>query len=155
MTRRMSWRAVARTIITLLVILGAAAFLLVGCPSYRDGVPGQLARGRDDVESAARSAALALDLWGRGRSTRQATAVQLSDARDEVLKAVKDVAELTVDDHIDLARQQFLIQTMTRAVVDLNAANAAIRAVPGSAGDPVSLRRKLLGVAELLAGQYR
>jgi hypothetical protein len=131
------------------------AFLLVGCPSYRDGVSGELARGRDDAESAARSAALALDLWGRGQSTQQATSVQLSDARDEVVKAFKDVAELAVEDHIDLDRQRFLIQTMARAVVDLNAANAAISAVPGSADDPVSLRRELLGVAELLAGQYR
>jgi hypothetical protein len=148
-------RAVARTAGSLLLIFGMVAFVLVGCPSYRDGVPGELAQGRDDAESAARSAALALDLWGRGQSTRQATAVQLSDARDEVVKASKDVAELKVDDHIDLDRQRFLMQTMTRTVIDLNAANAAIRAVSDSSDDPVSLRRELLGVAELLAGQDR
>ncbi|TQR82385.1 hypothetical protein D8S82_32365 [Mycobacterium hodleri] len=155
MTHRVSVGAALRAGGALLVVLGVAAFVLVGCPSYRDGIPGELARGRDDAESAARSAALALDLWGRDRSTRDLASVQLSDARDEVAKAYKDVAELTVDERVDADRQRFLIDAMTRVIVELTAAHAAVRAVPGSANDPDSLRRDLLSVADQLAGQYR
>lgn len=140
---------------TVLAIIASVAFVAAGCPSYRDGAPGQLASGRDDAESAARSAALALDLWTHGRSTQQLTAVQLTDARDEVVKASKDVAQLTVQDQVDLDRQGFLIQAMARLVIDMNAADAAVRAVSGSTGDPGSLGRDILGVAELLAGQDR
>ncbi|MCV7180583.1 hypothetical protein [Mycolicibacterium murale] len=155
MTRHVPLGPVSRAATALLMILGAAAFVLVGCPSYRDGVPGELARGRDDAESAARSAALALDLWGRDRSTRNLVSVQLSDAREEVAQAYKDVIELTVEERVDVERQRFLLDSMTHVLRDLSAADAAVRAVPGSAVNPDTLRRDLLNAADQLAGQYR
>ena len=60
-----------RAILAVVVALIGLAFLLTCCPSNRDGMPGQLAQAKEETESAARSGALALDLWGRGRSTRR------------------------------------------------------------------------------------
>lgn len=154
-TQRVSVRAALRTGAALLLILGVAAVVLVGCPSYRDGIPGELARGRDDAESAARSAALALDLWGRHRSTRDLTAVQLSDARKDITQAFENVNDVTIEDRADADRQRFLTEAMTRLVGDLNAAHAAVRAVPGSTADPQALRADLLNVADQLADRYR
>jgi hypothetical protein len=97
---------------------------------------------------------VALDSWSRGQSTRQLISVQLGDTRDEVVKALKSVAELEVDEHVDLGRQRFLTDTMTRLVTDLDAANAAVRGV-GDSPDPMALRSDLLAMADLLAGGYR
>jgi hypothetical protein len=54
--------------------------LLTRCPSNRDGMPGQLAQAMEETSAAARSGALALDLWVQHRSTSQLASVQISDA---------------------------------------------------------------------------
>ena len=51
-----------RAAATLAVAIGVFGFILTSCPSNRDGMPGQLASAKDESVSAARSAALALDL---------------------------------------------------------------------------------------------
>ena len=63
-------RRALRALTVVLVLAGALAFILTSCPSNRDGMPGQLASAKDDAQSAARSGALALQLWARHRSTR-------------------------------------------------------------------------------------
>ena len=62
----------------------------------------------EETTAAARSGALALDLWIQRRSTAQLTSVQLSDARDEVVKAYKGIAELKAEDPVDIERQRML-----------------------------------------------
>jgi hypothetical protein len=47
------------------------------------------------------------------RSTNQLTRVQLSDARDEVVKAYKGIAELKAEDPVDIGRQRMLTESMT------------------------------------------
>ena len=69
------------------LVLLIAGLMLASCPDLRDGTPGQLAGAERDTESAARSGALALQLWDERRATAALTAVALCDARDDVLKA--------------------------------------------------------------------
>ena len=147
-------RRALRALTVVLVLAGALAFILTSCPSNRDGMPGQLASAKDDAQSAARSGALALQLWARHRSTRELTAVQLADARDEVVKAYQGIATLKAEDPTDLARQTLLTHSMTEMVGTLNDANAAVRALPGRP-DPSASRQRLLDAADALERDYR
>src|SRR4051812_46462377 len=97
-----------RTAILLVAFIAALCLLLTRCPSNRDGMPGQLAQSMDETVTAARSGALALDLWIQRRSTAQLTSVQLSDAREEVVKAYKGIADLRAEDPVDVGRQSML-----------------------------------------------
>lgn len=142
-----------RVLVGLVAVGALLAGVLVGCPSYRDGMSGRLATAKDDTLSAARSGALAVELWSRHRSTRDLTCVQLSDARDEVVKALKDVATLTATNPDDLARQGLLTDRMTEVTATLNAAHAAVRAQPGQP-DPVVLGRRLTEGADALERDY-
>jgi hypothetical protein len=90
-------------LLIVLFIVGLG-LLLTRCPSNRDGMPGQLAQSMDETTTAGRTGALALDMWIGHRSTAQLTSVQLSDARDEVLKAYKGIADLRADDPVDIGR---------------------------------------------------
>lgn len=136
------------------VIAGVLLFVLTSCPAYRDGMPGQLARAMEETASAARSGALAVDLWQRGRSTGQLASVQLSDARDEVAKTYDGISVLRAEDPRDLARQTLLIQSMTDIIATLNASNAAVR-MPTRQGDLSELRSALLHAAAALEREYR
>jgi anti-sigma-K factor RskA len=143
-----------RVIVAILAVLAAAAFVAVGCPSYRDGIPGQLAQGRDEAESAARSGALALEFWQQERSTPALVSVQLSDARDEVIKAYKGIAELNTKDAVNVQRQQFLTNTMTRLIDTLNLARAGVEhRVPADRSR--EMQRALATAADSLANEYR
>ncbi|MFN8225677.1 MAG: hypothetical protein U0R18_03000 [Mycobacterium sp.] len=135
------------------VLLATLFFILTSCPANRDGMPGQLASAKDEAQSAARSAALALQLWTDHRSTRQLASVQLADARDEVVKAHQGIAVLAAHDPVDVQRQALLAQTMTELINDLNAA-AALRALPGQP-DPRQVRQHLLDVSAALESEYR
>ena len=136
------------------LILGAAlAFVLTSCPSNRDGMPGQLANAKDETQSAARSGAMALQLWVLHRSTRDLTAVQLADARDEVVKAYQGIAVLKAEDPADLSRQVLLTNSMTEVITALNDANAAVRALSAQP-DPTALRQRLLDGADALERMY-
>ena len=73
-----------RVLTGMVVLVAVLALVLTSCPSNRDGMPGQLATAKEETQSAARSAALALQLWAQHRSTRDLTCVQLADARDEI-----------------------------------------------------------------------
>jgi hypothetical protein len=137
----------------MLVLAAALAFVLTSCPSNRDGMPGQLATARDDTQSAARSAALALRLWAEHRSTRDLTCVQLADARDEVVKAYRGIATLKAEDPADLGRQAMLTGAMTDVVGTLNDANAAVRGLPGRP-DPRTLGQHLADGADMLERDY-
>src|SRR3954452_12345259 len=95
---RRRWRTAA-LLVVFIVGLGP---LLTQCPANRDGMPGQLAQSMDETVTSARSGALALDLWLQRRSTNQLTSVQISDARDEVVKAYKGIAELKAEDPVDI-----------------------------------------------------
>lgn len=106
---RRRWRTAA----LLVVFIVGLGLLLTQCPSNREGMPGQLAQSMDEAVTAARSGALALDLWLQRRSTNQLTSVQLSDARDEVVKAYKGIAELKAEDPVDIGRQRMLTESMT------------------------------------------
>ena len=101
--------------------------LLTRCPANRDGMPGQLAQAVEETTGAARSGALALDQWTQRRSTAQLTSVQLADARDEVVKAYKGIADLRADDPVDLDRQRMLTSSMTAIIGQLNAAAGTVR----------------------------
>ena len=127
--------------------------LLTQCPANRDGMPGQLAQSMKETTSAARSAALALDLWLQGRSTNQLTSVQISDARQNVAKAYKEIADLEGDDPADLRRQQMLTGSMTTIIGQLNAASATLRRVT-TRPDLASIRDALLASAEALENGY-
>src|SRR5436190_18466114 len=94
------WRAMA----LLGAFLVGLGLLLTRCPANRDGMPGQLAQSMDETVTSARSGVLALDLWLQGRSTNQLTSVQISDARDEVVKAYNGIADLTAEDPVDVGR---------------------------------------------------
>jgi hypothetical protein len=117
---------VALLLVLLVVSLG---LLLTRCPANRDGMPGQLAQAMEETTAAARSGALALDLWARQRSTAQLTSVALSDARQEVVKAYKGIADLKADDPVDIGRQRMLTNSMTTIIGQLNAASATVREV--------------------------
>jgi hypothetical protein len=152
--RGQAMRRTLRAVTVVLVLAGALAFILTSCPSNRDGMPGQLASAKDDAQSAARSGALALQLWAQHQSTRDLTAVQLADARDQVVKAYQGIATLKAEDPADLARQTLLTRSMTEMVSTLNDANAAVRALPDRLGPPAS-RQRLLDAADALDRDYR
>ena len=147
-------RAVTRAVALVAGLIAVLAFILTSCPGNRDGMPGRLSQAMEETESAARSGALALDLWGQGRSTAALTAVQLTDARDEVITAYDGVAALRADDPADVERQRFLTRSMTEIAAQLNSANAAVRALAGQE-QPRNLHRELLAAADALARDYR
>jgi hypothetical protein len=118
-----------RGLLLLAALIVGLGLLLTQCPANRDGMPGQLAHAMEEATSAARSGALALDLWTQQRSTRQLTSVQLSDARDEVLKAYKGIADVRAEDAVDIGRQRMLTEAMTTIIGQLNSASAALRRV--------------------------
>jgi hypothetical protein len=128
--------------------------LLTRCPANRDGMPGQLAQAMEETTSAARSAALALDMWERRRSTAQLTSVALTDARDEVVKAYKGIADLRAEDPVDIERQRMLTASMTNIVGVLNAASAAVRDVT-TQPSPDAARTDLVRLADALESGYR
>src|SRR5690348_9987165 len=117
-----------RAALFVLLMLGLG-LLLTQCPANRDGMPGQLAQAMEETTSAARSGALALDQWDRKRSAAQLTSVQLSDARNEVTKAYRGIAELKAQDPVDIHRQRMLTRSMTAIIEQLNAASATVRNV--------------------------
>jgi cytochrome c-type biogenesis protein CcmE len=138
----------------LAAIIVGLGLLLTQCPSNRDGMPGQLAQSMDETTTAARSGALALDLWIQRRSTNQLASVQLSDAREQVVKAYKGIADLRVEDQVDIGRQRMLTESMTAIIGQLNAAAATIRHVTN---DPTAekARDDLLASADALESGYR
>ncbi|MCW2557288.1 MAG: hypothetical protein JWP55_1252 [Mycobacterium sp.] len=138
----------------MLLIAAALALVLTSCPSNRDGMPGQLATAKEDTQSAARSAALALQMWAQHTSTRNLTCVQLADARDEVVKAYRGIATLKAEDPVDLGRQAMLTRAMTDVVDTLAGANAAVRALPAGL-DPRTLGQRLVDEADALERDYR
>ena len=117
-------------------------------------MPGQLAQSMDEAVTAARSGGLALDLWLQRRSTNQLTSVQLSDARDEVVKAYKGIAELKAEDPVDIGRQRMLTESMTGIIGQLNAAVGTIRHITPQPS-PEKVRDDLLASADALESGYR
>lgn len=144
------WRAIA----LLAAFFVALGLLLTQCPSNRDGMPGQLAQSMDETVNSARSGALAIDLWLQRRSTNQLASVQISDARDEVVKAYKGIAQLKAEDPADIKRQQMLTASMTEIIGDLNAASATLRTITK---EPTldSVRNSLRAAADALESGYR
>ncbi|WP_237682938.1 hypothetical protein [Mycolicibacterium agri] len=128
--------------------------LLTRCPANRDGMSGQLAQAMEETTAAARSGALALDLWTQQRSTMQLTSVQLSDARDDVLRAYKGIADLEADDVADLQRQRLLTDAMTAIIGQLNAARGLIRTII-TQPSAEQARDDLLAAADGLESRYR
>jgi hypothetical protein len=80
--------------------------------------------------------------------------VQLSDARDEVLKAYKGIADLRAEDPVDIGRQRMLTESMTVIIGQLNAADATIRHVTS---EPTAEKAfaDLMASAEALESGYR
>ena len=144
----------SRPVLVLVLLLVALGLLLTQCPANRDGMPGQLAQAMEETTGAARSGALALDLWLQHRSTAQLTSVQVADARDEVVKAYQGIADLKAEDPADIARQQMLTAAMTTIIGWLNAAGATLRGFPAGAPLPV-VRQDLLSAADALETGYR
>ena len=144
------WRAVA----LLAAFFVGLGLLLTQCPANRDGMPGQLAQSMDETVTAARSGALALDMWIKQRSTNQLVSVQISDARDEVVKAYKGIADLQAEDPTDIDRQRMLIGSMTAIIGQLNAASAMIRDVT-TQPSPEKARDDLTAAADALESGYR
>jgi cytochrome c-type biogenesis protein CcmE len=143
-----------RALFLLAVILVGFGLLLTRCPANRDGMPGQLAQSMDETVTAARSGALALDLWIQRRSTNQLASVQLSDARDEVVKAYKGIADLQAEDPTDIGRQRMLTESMTSIIGQLNAASAKIRSITNEPV-PEKSRDDLVAAADALESGYR
>jgi hypothetical protein len=141
-------------VLLLAVFIVGLGLLLTRCPSNRDGMPGQLAQSMDETVTSARSGVLALDLWQQGRSTNQLTSVQISDARDEVVKAYNGIAELTAEDPVDVGRQRMLTQSMTEIIGQLNAASATLRMVTIEPRLD-AVRAALLASADALETGYR
>jgi hypothetical protein len=143
-----------RTVSALVAILVGLGLLLTQCPSNRDGMPGQLAQSMDETVTAARSGALALDLWIQRRSTNQLTSVQIADARDEVVKAYKGIAELKAEDPVDIGRQRMLTESMTSVIARLNAVSATLRSITT---EPTleKARDDLRATADALESGYR
>ncbi|MBE1547511.1 hypothetical protein GGC64_001519 [Mycobacterium sp. OAS707] len=143
-----------RTLALLAAFFVGLGLLLTQCPANRDGMPGQLAQSMDETVNSARSGALAIDLWLQRRSTNQLASVQISDARDEVVKAYKGVAQLRAEDPADIRRQQMLTQSMTKIIGQLNAASATLRTITR---EPTldSVRASLLASADALESGYR
>ncbi|OBF30343.1 hypothetical protein A5724_24345 [Mycobacterium sp. ACS1612] len=143
-----------RTGAVLVAIFVAFGLLLTRCPANRDGMPGQLAQSMEESTGAARSGALALDMWLQRRSTTALTSVALTDARDEVVKAFKGIAELRAEDPVDVDRQRMLAQSMTDIIAQLNAAGASIRDVT-KAPPAQKARDDLRAAADALESAYR
>jgi hypothetical protein len=143
-----------RTVLLLVVFVVGLGLLLTQCPANRDGMPGQLATAMEEATSAACSGALALDLWNQQRATNQLTSVQLSDARDEILKAYKGIADLKAEDPVDIQRQKMLTEAMTAIIGQLNAAVAAVSGVTAGPS-PQQARDGLLASAQALESGYR
>ena len=143
-----------RTGLLLALVLLAFGLLLTRCPTNRDGMPGQLAQAMDETTGAARGSALALSEWIDRRATAQVTSVALSDSRNEVVKAYKNVAELRAEDPVDIGRQQMLTQSMTIIIGQLNAASATVRNIT-SIPTAERARNDLLASATSLESKYR
>jgi hypothetical protein len=143
-----------RAALLLALLFVGLGLLLTRCPANRDGMAGQLAQAMEETAGAARSGALALQMWSQRRSTAQLTSVQLTDARDEVVKAYKGIAELRADDPADLDRQRMLTASMTTIVGQLNAASATIREVTAQP-PPDRARADLIASADALESGYR
>lgn len=141
-----------RVITASLVLAGALALALTSCPSNRNGVPGQLTTAAQEAQSAARSAAFALDAWEQRRSTGNLASVQLADALDETADALSGIAVVTTEAPDELRRQAVLTRELSTMVVVLNEAGAAVRGIP-TGSDVADLRRRLLENAEAL-GQH-
>lgn len=143
-----------RTLLILVVVLLALGGLLTRCPANRDGMAGQLATAMAETTSAARSGALALDLWAQRRSTAQLAAVQLSDARDQIVTAYQGIAELRAESPADIERQRLLAGSMTEIIGILTAAGAQVRQVTA---EPALQRARadLLAAADDLESRYR
>jgi hypothetical protein len=142
-----------RPVAALFALAALLGLILTSCPSNRDGMPGQLASAKQEVESACRSGVLAVGLWRDGRSTEQLASVQLGDARDEVVKAYRGIATLTADDPVDLGRQQFLTASMTTIIVRLNAAIAVVQSLVDE--PPGAVHQRLVDAADTLKRDYR
>jgi hypothetical protein len=143
-----------RTALLLIAVLVGTGLLLTRCPANRDGMPGQLAQAMKESTAAARSGAMALDLWLDDRSTVRLTSVGVSDARDEVVKAYEGIAKLRADDPVDVQRQRMLTASMTTIIGQLNAASAMIRGVT-SAPTTERARDELIASAKALESGYR
>lgn len=143
-----------RAVLIAALLIAALGLLLTRCPANRDGMPGQLAQSMEETVAAARSAAYALDLRMRDRSTPQLVSVQISDARNEIAKAYKGIADLKASDRVDLDRQRMLTEAMTTLIDQLNVASARVR---GVAAEPElsELRIQLLSSAAALEAGYR
>ncbi|HEV7853776.1 MAG TPA: hypothetical protein VGP27_20825, partial [Mycobacterium sp.] len=128
--------------------------LLTRCPANRDGMPGQLAQAMEETTAAARSGALALDMWAQRRSSAQLTSVQLTDARDEVIKAYKTIAQLRAEDPVDIERQRELTVSMTTIIAELNAASGTVRDVTTEPSSDKA-RAELATSADALESEYR
>jgi hypothetical protein len=120
-----------RAVFLLVVLVVGLGLLLTRCPANRDGMPGQLAQAMEETTAAARSSVMALDLWMQQRATTQLASVQITDARDEVTKAYKGIADLRAESPTDLGRQRMLTESMTAIIGQLNAASAALRDITG------------------------
>lgn len=144
----------ARSALIAALLITALGLLLTRCPANRDGMAGQLAQAMEETVAAARSGAYALDLRMRDRSSPQLVSVQISDARDEITKAYKGIADLKADDPVDLDRQRKLTTAMTTLIGQLNSASARVR---GIAAEPElsTLRAQLLSSAAALETGYR
>ncbi|MGV0816036.1 hypothetical protein ABQF34_29140 [Mycolicibacterium boenickei] len=136
------------------LLIATLGFLLTRCPANRDGMSGQLAQAMEETVAAARSGAYALDLRIRDRSTPQLVSVQISDARDEVVKAYQGVADLRADHPVDLDRQRMLTEAMTTMIGQLNTASARVREI-AAGPDLARLRAELLASADALEAGYR
>jgi hypothetical protein len=149
----MSQRRV-RTALLLIVLCVGMGLLLTRCPANRDGMPGQLAKAMEATTGAARTGALALDQWTQRRSTAQLASVQLSDAREQVVKAYKGIADLRAQDPVDLDRQRMLTSSMTAIIGQLNAASGTVRGVTTQPSAAQS-RSELIASADTLESGYR
>jgi methylaspartate ammonia-lyase len=80
--------------------------------------------------------------------------VQLSDARDEAVKAYKGIADLRAEDPVDVGRQRMLTESMTAIIAELNAASATIRHITV---EPTAekARDDLRAAADALESGYR
>jgi hypothetical protein len=146
-------KSALRPLAILAALISMTAFILTSCPSNRDGMAGQLASARQEVESACHSGIVAFDQWIGGRSSSQLAGVQLGDARDQVVKAYKGIATLAADNPTDLDRQRFLTASMTGIIATLNASAALVHSVQHDPG-PGVLRHRLVVAADTLARDY-
>ena len=80
--------------------------------------------------------------------------MQISDARDEAVKAYQGIAELRVQDPVDVRRQSMLAEAVTGIITELNTASVAVRGVAGQPPLP-TLQDRLLTAAATLEGGYR